>query len=81
MKTKLKVGDSFDVVEVLDHKFIGDVFKTGGHTIEFECGHHLLNGIEKYKLFKRKSCFGQHALYLSRTCRKPIGKLTITKVK
>lgn len=81
MKTKLKVGDSFEVVEVLDHKFIGDVFKTGGHTIEFECGHQLLNGNERYGILKKKSCFGQCALYLSRACRKPIGKLTITKVK
>lgn len=44
MKTKLKVGDSFEVVEVLDHNYDFNQFKVGGHTISLSIYHQIANG-------------------------------------
>lgn len=73
----LKVGDSFEVVEVLDpneYSIDKNVFKKGGHSLRD--GHTvLING--NSGLFKGKDKY----LYLNETRRKLIGKLTITKLK
>lgn len=80
MKSKLKVGDSFEVVEVL--KGVNDcynveVFKIGGHTIY--TGHNSQcicnNG------YVGITYEGYSTLAILDSYRKPIGKLTITKVK
>lgn len=77
MKTKLKVGDSFEVVEVIDaneYSTEKNIFKKGGHSLRD--GHTvLING--NSGLFKGKDQY----LYLDIRRRKQIGKLTITKVK
>ncbi len=75
---KLKVGQSFEVVEVLHNGFTYGVFKTGGHTISFDDFNQLLNGhLDAYS----KTYMGQRTLCLGLNETKPIGKLTITKVK
>ncbi|HWL22307.1 MAG TPA: hypothetical protein VNR38_00905 [Ureibacillus sp.] len=78
MERKLKVGDSFEVVEVLQNSFSSGVFKTGGHTVSFDDYHQLLNGhLDSYS----NTYMGQRTLCLGLNETKPIGKLTITKVK
>lgn len=81
MKTKeLKVGDSFEVVEVLDHNYSDNQFKVGGHTISLSICHQIANGqIDNDGWFEEY--LGQKTLCLLSEHTKPIGKLTITKVK
>lgn len=77
MERKLKVGDSFEVVEVLcclEYVIDLNIFKIGGQTLCI--GNKVLtNG--NSKLFKGKNDF----LFLNKRRKKPIGKLTITKLK
>lgn len=75
--TELKVGQSFDVVEVIcDKEYEADtsLFKKNGHTL---CNGSicLING--NSGLFEGKDQY----LYLNKTRRKLIAKLTITKLK
>lgn len=77
MERKLKVGDSFEVVEVLDcneYDTEPNLFKLGGQTVGIG-NLVLVNGSSE--MFKGKNEF----LFLSKTRKKPIGKLTITKLK
>lgn len=77
MENKIKVGQTFDVVEVLDTKYENDYFKIGGHTIslgrndQYFCNGPI-GGIAND---------GFTTLALADHWIKKIGKLTITKVK
>ncbi len=80
MKNQLKVGQTFEVVEVLRNPYGNkhDYFKVNGHTISlgrFE--QHVCNGTEQ----GIKHDEGYSSLALSSNNRKQVGKLTITKVK
>lgn len=80
MKTKLKVGDSFEVVEVksgANDSYRDKVFKIGGHTL-FMGKHSQCICNNGYKGIPSN---GYTTLAILDSYRKPIGKLTITKVK
>lgn len=79
-KQYLKVGQTFKVVEVLNHNFDYNQFKIGGHTISFTDANHLLNGDVNYDGYYQEF-LGQKTLCLPLGADKVIGKLTITKVK
>ena len=76
MERKLKAGDSFDVVECLTNGDYGKSYKIGGHTVGLP---------EKYCDGLNLVQNGEHAyednLYFYTFEYKPIGKLTITKLK
>lgn len=75
MKTNLKVGDTFEVVEVLTDGGYGNVFKVGGHTIghKDERGVYCLSNSEDFSI----------PLYMSYILKqiKPVGRLVVKKVK
>lgn len=77
---KLKIGQSFEVVEVLKHGFTDtSLFKIGGFTIgistyDFNCVNCVING-ENYSN-NRTLMWMEKGEEI-----KPIGKLTITKLK
>ena len=81
METKLKVGDSFEVVEVISSEYENNPFKIGGHTLKMSVINHILiNGNINYGGYF-KEYLGQKTLCLLYKHTKPIGKLTITKIK
>lgn len=78
MKNNLKVGESFEVVEVLGHNFGSDYFKIGGWTTKLDWCSFILNGNETTDVEK---FLGQNVLCLPVSGEKKVGKLTITKLK
>lgn len=82
MKNKLKVGQTFEVVEVLtDGGYSDNVLKIGGFTIDFGYESILANGVNFYRFSKDGANFNQRWASMYKNEIKPIGKLTITKVK
>ena len=80
MERKLKVGDSFEVVEVLANELYNDII--GEHCVnlgliedESPLYNNVFVSIKNYK-----TSFGYVTLLLDSEI-KPIGKLTITKLK
>ncbi|QQT43316.1 Uncharacterised protein [Sphingobacterium multivorum] len=76
MENKIKVGQTFEVVEVLTDGGYFDSFKIGGFTIgeTFGFGISCLCNTENFtKTYRYMSTIDEEI--------KPIGKLTITKVK
>jgi hypothetical protein len=76
MKTNLKVGDTFEVVEVLTEGGYDNRFKIGGWTIGIPedrihyclCNEHKLPSKTILSMWTGKEC-------------KPVGRLVVTKVK
>lgn len=82
MKTKLKVGDSFEVVEVLSSPYFKKTLKVGGQTLKLsKINDVLVNGIDCNHVGVNEELLYQRTLCLAYKDTKPIGKLTITKVK
>lgn len=87
MKTKIKVGDSFEVVEVLKNTFSDKtLFKIGGFTLGMKYTNEYTkcigNGTKKIESDLSRKFMS--TCYLNMRVGKevkPIGKLTITKVK
>ncbi len=80
----LKVGQSFEVVEVLTDKWSGNPFKVGGHTIRSlgnVWNHTLANGMEWVCANEKIDLNFNHGLWMPDSEVRPIGKLTITKLK
>lgn len=83
---KLKVGQQFEVVEVLtDGGYYGGLFKVGGYTLHFKeyesgAGKTLCNGPynEMGGLSIKYGCLCRHMR--SEEVR-PVGRLTVTKIK
>lgn len=75
MKTNLKVGDTFEVVEVLTDGGYDKAFKIGGHTI----GCKSFTGVD---CIANGECFPM-LLYMSYRMKhiKPVGRLVVKKVK
>lgn len=81
MNNKLKVGQSFDVVEVLSTQYYIDAFNIGDHTFKYK-GEYICTSNsyrEDYVELGILNCFNR--LNLRPSSVKPIGKLTITKLK
>lgn len=79
---ELKVGQQFEVVEVLtDGTYAPNPFKIGGHTVCFDTKDVLVNG--RYSGYK--GIFnGRHmccTLYMLSEEIKPVGRLTVKEVK
>lgn len=71
----LKVGQSFEVVEITEHcdyKAYGDSYKLGGHTLLTDNWMVLENGVDSN---------GYYYAFLSHKIPKKIGKLTIKSLK
>lgn len=83
----LKVGQSFEVVEVIiDSDYRGQVFKAGGFTIRsisngYGFSHVLTNGPGWINGFVKRDLFCNKGLFLEDHEVKPIGKLTIKSLK
>ncbi|AXF52592.1 MAG: kinase-like protein [Caudoviricetes sp.] len=78
MKNNLKVGDSFEVVEVLTYGGYYNVFKENGFTIGKKMSHGISclsnsNKCDDNIRFRYMSILDNEV--------KPVGKLTITKLK
>ena len=78
MEKELKVGHTFEVVEVLYSNFNYNEFKVGGWTVSFTEHRQLLNGTNNNSYDKT---MGQNTLCLPYNGTKKVGKLTVTKVK
>lgn len=79
---ELKVGQQVEVVEVLtDGMYHVNPFKIGGHTICFNSTDVLVNGRGSgvRDVFKEKH--GCCTLYMTPNGVKPVGRLTVTKIK
>lgn len=79
---ELKTGQSFEVVEVLtDGTYSPNPFKIGGYTICFNSTDVLVNGrYSGYRgIFREKH--GCCTLYMLPEEIKPVGRLTVTKIK
>lgn len=84
---KLKIGQQFEVVEVLtegDYLDTG-VVKAGGRTIALDQdkerdGHVLANG-SRSSIFSKSRLYGCVTAYMYGEEVKPVGRLTVTKVK
>lgn len=79
MENNLKIGDSFEVVEVLQYGFTDKtLFKLGGWTVSkedyFSIYTCLINGLNENVYFSK-------FLNMRLGEVKPVGKLTITKLK
>ena len=82
----LKVGQQFEVVDVLtDGSYLGDVFKVGGYTLHFKeyesgAGRTLCNGpYNEIGNFNTK--YGCLCELMRNHEVKPVGRLTVTKIK
>ena len=79
MEDNLKVGQQFEVVEVLTGGYYSyGLFKTGGHTIMSDKNIVLTNG--ETPRFIERSQFGYSA-HMYDTKVKKVGRLTLTKIK
>jgi len=82
---KLKVGQQFEVVEVVaNDDYIRDEFIIGGFTLRGigeRFNHTLANGGGWKYAFEKADLNHNHGLFLNNWEVKPIGRLTITKVK
>lgn len=84
---KLKIGQQFEVVEVLPNvNYPPLVFNIGGHTLHFKeyadnSGFTLINKFKSRdgKLFKKE--YGCSVAFMDGREVKPVGRLTVTKVK
>lgn len=77
MKTNLKVGDTFDVVEVLtDGDYSEEHFKIGGWTIGCVYSNNIYDCLNNGSFIQG----GLLSMYLN-TEIKPVGRLVVTKVK
>lgn len=85
MNNKLKVGQSFEVVEVLQNRnYHINLFKIGGHTIKSSgnrWNHTLANGYKWECALEKSDLNFNHGVWMTDYEVKPIGKLTITKLK
>lgn len=84
MKDSIKIGQSFDVVEVLtDGGYSKGVLKKGGFTIDFGFGWIMANGVNYKGMWTDGDTLfhGQSYAVMYDNEIKRIGKLTITKVK
>lgn len=80
MERKLKVGDSFEVVEVLENELYNEII--GQHCVNLgliEDESRLYNNVFTSKT-NFETSFGKVTLLIDSEL-KPIGKLTITKLK
>lgn len=82
----LKVGQQFEVVEVLtDGDYLSGIFKVCGWTLHFKefregGGKTLCNG-PNYTIGSISIKYGCHCRHMYRREVKPVGRLTVTKVK
>lgn len=77
MKTNLKVGDTFEVVEVLTNGDYDDLFfKIGGWTIGNVYENDLYSCLNNGKIRHRSSL----AMWVDKEI-KPVGRLVVTKIK
>lgn len=84
---KIKIGQQFEVVEVLSNwGYTSRVFNIGGHTLHFKeyadnSGFTLINKFKSRtgKLFKKE--YGCSVAFMDGREVKPVGRLTVTKVK
>ena len=84
---KLKTGQQIEVVEVLtDGGYTSRVFNIGGHTLHFKehadnSGFTLINKFKSRtgKLFRGK--YGCSVAFMKGREVKPVGRLTVTKIK
>jgi len=84
---RLKIGQQFEVVEVLPNvNYPPRVFNIGGHTLHFKeysdnSGFTLINKFKSRtgKLFKKE--YGCSVAFMDGREVKPVGRLTVTKVK
>lgn len=79
MENKLKVGQTFEVVEVLTEGGYLNLYKVGGHSIITHDRHVITNGIHPYAIQRNE--YNQHTAYMTKSEVKPIGILIVTKVK
>lgn len=79
MENKLKVGQTFEVVEVLDGSKYMEAFVKGLQTIKI--GYNYVTTDKHYRKYPDNVSNSFYHLYLCDKEIKPIGKLTITKVK
>lgn len=83
---KLKIGQQFEVVEVLRNGgYIVDVFKVGGHTLHFKefehgSGKTLCNGSYNEK-GRIRIKYGSLCRHMHSYEVKPVGRLTVKEVK
>lgn len=79
MENKLKVGQTFEVVEVLDGGRYIEAFVNGLQTIKID--DNFVTTHSHYREYPDNVSNSFYHLYLCDKEIKPIGKLTITKVK
>lgn len=79
MENKLKVGQTFEVVEVLTDGGYSNLYKVGGHSIITHDRQVITNGINPYAIQRNE--YKQHTAYMYESEVKPIGRLIVTKVK
>ena len=79
MEDNLKVGQQFEVVEVLTGGYYSyGLFKTGGHTIMSEGNFVLTNGKNYRDIYRGQFGYSAH-MYDTKV--KKVGRLTLTKIK
>lgn len=83
VENKLKIGQQFEVVEVLtDGGYRVNPFNIGGHTLAFNGNKDILvNGAFSGDRSLYKEKHGCCTLYMHDDEVKPVGRLTVTKVK
>lgn len=86
VENKLKVGQQFEVVEVLSNWGYIDALNIGGHTLHFKeyadnSGFTLINKFKSRtgKLFKEE--YGCSVAFMVGREVKPVGRLTVKEVK
>lgn len=82
---ELKIGQQFEVVEVLTCGGYTDTFKVCGWTLHFKeyingGGKTLCNG-GHYTMGKMRIKYGCHCRHMFGYQVKPVGRLTVTKIK
>lgn len=83
---ELKIGQQFEVVEVLtDGEYRDGVVKAGGYTIvldqDKERNGHILSNGTRSSIFSKSKLYGCVTAYMYGEEVKPVGRLTVTKVK
>lgn len=82
----LKIGQQFEVVEVLtDGGYQDGIFKVGGHTLGLpvdglESFYILINGVDT-EFLEPDPTYGGKTGYMYGNEVKPVGRLTVTKLK
>lgn len=78
---KLELGQSFEVVEVVNSNFPDGVYKVGGYTIMFSDYKSLINGFDSENIDCADIILGQKCFCLLVDGEKPVGRLIIKSVK